>query len=34
MIFNDIMKSKEYTVEGLGLNYITDYGEIRVDFKD
>ena len=34
MIFDDIMKSKQHAVEGLGLNYITDYGEIRVDFKD
>ena len=34
MIFNDIMKSKQYTADELGLNYITDYGEIRVDFKD
>lgn len=33
MIFNDIMKSKEYIIGKYKLDYITDYGEIRVDFK-
>ena len=34
MIFNDIMKSKVYVIGKYKLDYITDYGEIRVDFKD
>ena len=33
MIFDDIMKSKEYIIGRYKLDYITDYGEIRVDFK-
>ena len=33
-IFDDIMASKECFLNGTGLNYITDYGEVRVDFKD
>ena len=32
--FDDIMKAKRYRIKGHSLSYMTDYGKIRVDFKN